>query len=519
MISEVQTSFRGGMNHSASMPGNMKADEAHLIENGFVDRDGAVRMRSRYAYHSIAINGGTAGSFTGAEVWGAYEYSGGALGAAQIIRVVGQTIQRSPTTAIVWTNIATGLTEHPWVFDSMEVAGVAYMLACNGAALYSYDGTTWAAVATCPIAPHFLAVFNNRLYVGRTDDPTIYGSKIADFATWATPDGVELPIGTNDGESASGLLSLGTMLLAFKKNSTNYIDGFGNSDIVVAAGARGVSGSVGCVAYRTAKRCGDYGAMWLSARGVEYYAPGGEITLISKPIDRKLVQLQWDKMVGSPATGLTAGSGPCATYWGDRNEYIVAVPDDTATPYEHDRMYHFSLTFNCWYTTSFNAGWTRVTSIATYGGSTTRPILMIGGNGTTSHFETAENNGFADSGTNPYQFELKARLVDFGHPTITKRVRQLRITAEPVQTSLDLSVSYVRDPGRVDANLENDGVASTPVSVTFDATVSLTPVTALVRKNQRCRTGYARITFTSATAKRPSIMSIEQSAELYDRSR
>jgi len=106
--------------------------------------------------------------------------------------------------------------------------------------------------------------------------------------------------------------------LVFGEDSTAYIDGYGQQDIIVASGATGFSRSVGCVAFRTVVGVGDNGVCWLSKRGVEYYTPGSGITLISKPVERFLQGIDFAELYANPGRA-------SATYDQINQNYHVAL--------------------------------------------------------------------------------------------------------------------------------------------------------------------------------------------------
>lgn len=168
-----------------------------------------------------------------------------------------------------------------------------------GGPLMMWDGSTWTNLNTVagipdderpPMGLRFVATFNSRLWAAGHDGNQTVASETENPLNWIAPPGIERPVETYDGdEEITGLQPVGTVLLAFKENSTSYIDGFGDSDIIVAAGARGAGKSIGCIAFRTVVPIGMGSVGWLSTRGLEYWSPGREIEPLSAAINPFLI--------------------------------------------------------------------------------------------------------------------------------------------------------------------------------------------------------------------------------------
>jgi hypothetical protein len=123
---------------------------------------------------------------------------------------------------------------------------------------------------------------------------------------------------THDGDTPTGLFQIGPHLLVFDEQATSYIDGFGEQTLVVAAGATGLSRSVGCIAHRTIQAVGDSAVCWLSQRGVEYYALGSGVRLLTRPIQGFMDDIARDQIA------LDRGR-PTAVYDPTTQDYIVAL--------------------------------------------------------------------------------------------------------------------------------------------------------------------------------------------------
>jgi len=310
---ERQVAFGGGMNDSAAAT-EYQPNEVSLLLNGRVSyRGNALERRSgSKRMHAAALASGTQG-------YGGTQFIT-AAGAVQLIAFVGAKMFSSADSGVTWVERATGLTQAYWTLVQMRVGAVNYLICANGSTnIYTWDGTTWSTLANAPTGAKYVAVFNDRLYAAGHSGSTVAASKVGDPATWASPDGLIVQVTTHDGDSEiTGLYQIGTVLLAFKRDSTNYLEGFGFQTLEVEAGSRGVSRSVGCIAPRSIAGAGDQGLCWLSERGFEYWTPGGAITLISRPVQSFMDTVAW-------ATIKNAVRMPVAMYWPQQNEYWCAL--------------------------------------------------------------------------------------------------------------------------------------------------------------------------------------------------
>ena len=315
---ETQVTFARGMNDTAA-PSEYLPDECELLLNGRVSFDGQTveRRGGSEKLHASALD-------SGSDIYGAIEYHK-ANGTQQLIVFSGDKMYTSENGGSTWSQQATGLTEAYWSLVIMR-EGANNVLCCSngGTNSYQWNGTAWATISNIPNNVKYLAVFGNRLWATGHSGIDVVASKVGDIDTWATPDGLLVKAQTHDGDpEITGLFQLGSVLLVFKRESTGYIEGYGFNTLEVEAGARGISRSVGCVAHRTIRAVGDQSVCWLSKRGIEQYQIGGQITLVTRPIQNFMDGINWSALNGSP--GL-----PTALYWPQKHEYICAVPVATS---------------------------------------------------------------------------------------------------------------------------------------------------------------------------------------------
>lgn len=324
LIREGITSFAGGVNDSAS-PDEYLAYQAQLLINARPSLLGNAAAWSDWAEpRSHAINFGSFATFRWYEsgCFGATEFVL-SDGTRQIVAIFDTAAYYSTNEGRDWTAIsgATGFDEQHWSFAVVYEGGSPILCAANGgSSAYQWDGTTWSTISGIPAGVKYLAVHGNRLIAAGDSGAQVSASKVGDIDTWAIPDG--WVVNANDGsddDEITGLFSIGGVILVFKRRSFGYIEGYGYTTLQVAAGARGISRSVGCIGFRTIAPLGDQGLVWLSERGFEHYQLGGQVTLISSFQERFVDKINMQAMATHP--------GVASAIWlPGRQEYWCAVP-------------------------------------------------------------------------------------------------------------------------------------------------------------------------------------------------
>lgn len=313
LTEESTSSFALGMVDSVAATA-YREGQAALILNGRISPEGTVstRLGSKRA-HAAALNAGAQG-------WGGTVFVTSA-GVVQWLAFVGNKAFKSVDEGATWAQIATGLRTDYWSFAVMTVGPDNTLYCANGgASVYSWDGATWAAAAGFPAGVRLLAVANERMAVAGHDGSNVWMSEVRVATNFVTPDGLIIPIVTDDGDNEiTGLFQLGPHLLIFKRHSVATLDGFGATDLEVQAGASGLSRSVGCVAFRTIQAVGDTSVMWLSERGLERYSLANGLRLVSQAIKGFMREVAWGNIAATP--GL-----PCALYLPELNEYRCSLP-------------------------------------------------------------------------------------------------------------------------------------------------------------------------------------------------
>lgn len=315
LLRSEHTSFVLGANDSAAATA-YRPGEASIMENMRISPEGTAKIRNgSQRAHSSAFD----------ECFGVTSFTA-TDGTVYWVAAFGAVMKQSTDYGVNWTDIATSLDENYWCFATMRMGGTNYLLAVNGGANgYKWDGTTWSTIANLPSGVKWFAVYNGRLWICGHSGSLVQASRILDFEEWSGSYAITLQVQTHDGDNeVLALFQVGTELLAFKRNSTNIIFGYGQQDITVATAASGLSRSVGCVAPRSIAAAGDMGCIWLSDRGLEFYQRGAGIRLISQSVRTFFeTSISWGDFV---ATGNPMVPSACFVPNPGRHEYLLALP-------------------------------------------------------------------------------------------------------------------------------------------------------------------------------------------------
>lgn len=304
--SELTTDWSAGMLDSTAAT-RYPRNAAALVLNGRIEEDGTVRRRpGSRRLHDDAINADTC--------YGAIQFTPAGAD-TQLVSIFGDTAAYSTDGGINWTEITTGLAEGYYSFAVMRVGATNWLYAANGdTTVKTWDGSSWSTLAGYPSGVKYLAEFGRRLWFTGHSGVLLQASKIADPTVIATPNGLTVQVQ----QPPTGLFQVGPHLLVFSEDQTAYVDGFGEQTLIVAAGTTGFSRSVGCIAHRSIAPIGDNGVAWLSKRGIEYYASGQGITLVSRAISKTLTEIDWSQIITNSGT-------PSAAYDETEQNYHLAL--------------------------------------------------------------------------------------------------------------------------------------------------------------------------------------------------
>lgn len=326
MVPATVDDFRGGLNTGAPLvgfPRNQFPDlvNADALVNGRLRRRNGTRRTHDTPLADGSVN--TTAS-VGATVWWPSNV-------AQRVAIVQNSFHVSDDDGQTWSLISSSLalSNNSWHFATVRLGGSDWLYAANGGTnTYRWDGASTFEVAPgIPNNVQYMAVFNDRLYVAGHDGNNVAASEIGNAENFSVPDGLVLPVSQDTGAGGiRGLYEVGPILLVFGRDGTAYISGFGQSDLIVATGATGVSRSVGCLSAASVQSIGGNAAIWLSPRGFELF-DGGRIQPISSPQLDKILD---DEALRTIEAANNDGAAPVyasAIFLPRRQQYWCSIVD------------------------------------------------------------------------------------------------------------------------------------------------------------------------------------------------
>ena len=296
---ENRYDFRKGVNTRFS-PDILDRQEVVKAQNLTLDEAGALTLRKgSYQHHSDQLDSGAA--ILGLFVWDA------PAGKEMVAVTASGNCYTKLTTASTWT-LRSGvadlsLTVHPG-FATHRSGGTLSLYIADGAALFKWDGTTWAAIAGAPTGT-MLEVYKNRMVLsGDTNFPKrVWLSVIGDPSDWSTANGAIIGDAEQyDQEAVTGLAKVGSSLLIFKPDAIQRLTGVAAEDLVWDRDSEGVSRNVGAVSRRAIVEI-EHAVMFLSKKGV-YIATEASAQPIGtqlKPVWKAINTAHWSKAVAVDA--------------------------------------------------------------------------------------------------------------------------------------------------------------------------------------------------------------------------
>lgn len=240
---ESRYDFRGALNlsHSSDV---LDQTELRRARNAVLTEYGAVKKRAgTQRVHTTAIA-------AGADVLGLWHWFPGV--GRQLVAIAGGNLYHKLEAALDFTAVASTFAAGVRPSFAQHVIGGVPTLYIADGTLRTWSGSALAAVAGAPAAKQ-IAVYKSRMFA--TDGTkTIYWSKVADPAVWATPDGGQAFVETYDAEGITALEVVGSSLLIFKANSIARFTGVTSANIRIDQETEGVSPDLGTVAPRTVVR-------------------------------------------------------------------------------------------------------------------------------------------------------------------------------------------------------------------------------------------------------------------------
>jgi hypothetical protein len=506
-LAHLTNSFAGGANDSPAYTPE-RHDQAKQIFNGRIREDGSVKCRDGSKYQSASAwasspNPADLNEYTtsaGAYLWvGTCRQNGNVYVSSNFGSTWSQLVTSGAITGPITSAVATD-----GGVRKIVVAGYSGGLFVITDASTS---TTWTTGGgTSPTnSPAFVASHADRLWVAEADSQTLYGSAIDNMDSWTTPDGIVLTIG-GDGEPIRGLKSTGTHLLVFKETKIAYVDGYGNSDILVASGTKGIPTAASIFA-KTAVIT-PYGLIFTTSAGVFAFSDTGAVTPLSGAISEWWNDSYW-ATVTDPYP--TRGTIPQAVYLPDSHEYIVGIQASSGTTtYGMDRLVRINLKTGA-ITVDSKSGdpITAMMAARTSADDGRLSLITMGPAGlarvhdvSTTHSDDTTSAGVAGS---TYSMSIRTRNTDFGVPG-RKRLRKVTVRGEFGAAGGAMAMTAGADEG-----VDGTGVYSSQFTLTFAASAKVQTTTA--RPSLRGEDFYALVTANPTSAYRPVIESVKLYAE------
>jgi len=312
---EGDTSFALGMNDSAAAD-ERQPGEATLLENCRITKTGNAARR-RKGLRQMGFPASTN------EVRAGIEYVTSA-GTRYIIAIANTTAYYSTDYGATWTSLGSlgGAATARYTLLTMDEGGTRRCIILCATAAKQVTVTAMANISNLPSGAEFGTVMGNRLIVAGHDGSEVAASKVEDIDNGygVTDGGWTVRAQTHENEGAiTGLFTLGSAVLVFKRRSVGYIEGFGYQTLQVEVGSRGLTRSLGCVSAGSIQAIGDDGVMWLSDEGWVFYQVGGRPTLVSHGQQTLVDSLPMDLIESYPWL-------VCSLYYPAEREYWCAVP-------------------------------------------------------------------------------------------------------------------------------------------------------------------------------------------------
>jgi len=336
LLVEGDTTFALGMNDRAA-PDEFQPGEVKLIENGrlsLVGNSVRRRMGAKHVVTSTPWNtsiGIDADRIKGGKF---YEFTSSSRYHVVIaLAAGGETVYTSADYGATWTSrgtvsISAGIA--PSMVVMTEGGNQVLCIATGGADAYQLNNTTLTTISGIPASTRFLAVHGNRL-IAAGSGITVSASKVSDIdAGYGAPEGWTVQAQTHDDDyEITGLHTLGSIIMVFKRRSVGFIEGFGFTTLQVEVGSRGLTRSLGCVSSASIQAIGDDGVMWLSDQGWVFYRIGDRPVLVSGSQQALVNGIQFDIIRTFPNV-------VSSLYYPAEQEYWCAVP--TAVRYQGARL-------------------------------------------------------------------------------------------------------------------------------------------------------------------------------------
>lgn len=452
MLFDSQVSVAGGPNDAGGEPDLYRRDEVLRLVNMRPSKSGAAWRR-----------GGTRKLQAAVLASGAGQHHFGLIdfvmtdGTRKVALFADDTLYLSSnSTNTAYSSVGTpalGAALQPVTFAAMTISGVNYLLAATGGTTVGkLNGTTSAlgTLANAPSGTKYIAQHGSRIWAAGAVANKVSASAINDFENWTPSDALDLPMNTADGDGMiNGLFSHRVGLLVFKQQSIEVITGYGNSDIIITSGSRGLVRDVGLLVPGSLCSAGGDRVMWLSSRGIELFDGVHAPTRVATNLD----QLMRDHVL---YWAIQSGYGFSSTYYEAWDEYWLLMNHPTG---QHaslilvvnptsGRAYYF------WHASPLQ-GISAVT-VSIFGDVARRTPVSIVADGAsfypiaheigTSDLIANTSSATADSGV-AYGYKMRTRPTNLVAPGVAKFAKSLILNGKAQGVSLSMFADDNTAPG------------------------------------------------------------------------
>jgi len=264
-------------------------------------------------------------------------------------------------------------------------------------------------------------VVSRALYVGnvqliRRSDGTIkvegdsmYKSGINQFDVFVDYNKIEAAVA--DGESITALAEFANKILQFKQNTMYIINVSGSIEIL-----EGTYKHKG-VASPSAVCKTDYGVAWANEHGCYLYDGKNVVNLLEKEGLQKIKESDWQTFVDTPMVG----------YY-PRKRQIIVVDDESTTG--DGAIYLYDMVTRSW-TKSSDAKFS----------DAVKSNLINDWNGDLVHATVNTPQQWSDTSTSTSSFTFVTKDIDFGQPSVRKKIYRVRISYKGVADNLVIKYS------------------------------------------------------------------------------
>ena len=385
----------------------IEEDSTPNVENvDFSESFGRLTKRKGHSLYMNANQGGTV------KVCGMHQYI--QEDADEFLLVAANDDVYDCVTASTWTSIHTNA--------SLNGADVQFTTFNNLAIFVSDNLTTqkWTGTGsssslggTPPSNAKYIDTHKRRVFIANSSAGTnrLHYSALDNPEDWTTADDAGfIDIGLGDGDHITGIASLGSIMLVFKKRSTWAVFGSGPDNFTV----RQLSPSVGCAAGKTIVKCDKF-ALFLSYDGV-YSANSDGVVFVSYNIKPTI-------------DAITTTARPLCAAGRLRTQYWLAV--DTDADGVNDEVYVLDYVLGIWfrYTNKKENVFLRLADGRLFSGGADTDVVRL-------HDNTENDNGSAITMT------WDSKDYDGGDFTRLKRLHDFIAVAAPISAK-NITISHL----------------------------------------------------------------------------